>query len=109
MVFSKSFKGHIEKLTNVFQALRQAGLTLKLNKCHFAQREVKYLGHIVSAAGVCPNSAKTEAVSTYPVPNNVKELRQFLGLTSYYRRFVVDYSKIAGPVNKLLTKENGFL
>ena len=75
VVFSKSFKGHIERLTNVSQALRQAGLTLKLNKCHFAQREVKYLGHIVSAAGVCSDPAKTKAVSTYPVPNNVKELR----------------------------------
>ena len=108
VVFNKSFKGHIERLTNVFQALRQAVLTLKLNNCHFAQREVKYLGHIVSAAGVCPDPAKTEAVSTYPVPNNVKELRQFLGLTSYYRRFVVDYSKIAGPLHKPLTKEKGF-
>ena len=64
VVFSNSFKGHIERLMNVFQALRQAGLTLKFNKCHFAQREVKYLGHIISAAGVCPDPAKTEAVST---------------------------------------------
>ena len=82
MVFSKSFKGHIERLTNVFQALRQAGLMLKLNRCHFAQREVQYLGHIVSAARVRPGPAKTEVVSTYPVPNNVKELRQFFGLAN---------------------------
>ena len=67
VVFSKSFKGHIERLMNVFQALRQAGLTLKFDKCHFAQRKVKYLGHIVSPAGVCPDSAKTKAESTYPV------------------------------------------
>ena len=55
VVFSKSFEEHIERLTNVFQALRQAGLTLKLSKCYFAQKEVKYLGHIVSAAGVRPD------------------------------------------------------
>ena len=55
---------------------------VKLNRCHFAQREVQYLGHIVSAAGVRPDPAKTEAVSTYPVPNNVKELRQFFGLAN---------------------------
>ena len=108
VVFSKSFKEHIERLTNVFQVLRQAGLMLKLNKNQFAQREVKYLRHIVSTAGVHPDPAKTEAVSIYPIPNNAKELRQFLGLANYYRRFVVDYSKIAEPLHKLLTKENGF-
>ena len=79
VVFSKPFREHIERLTNVFQALRQAGLTLKSNKCHFARKEVKYLGHIVSATGVRPDPAKTEAVSTYPVLNNVKELRQVFG------------------------------
>ena len=108
VVFSRTFEEHIERLGNVFQALRQAGLTLKLSKCAFARREVKYLGHIVSAAGVRPDPTKIEAVLTYPVPSNVKELRQFLGLTNYYRRFVVDYSKIAGPLHKLLTKERGF-
>ena len=71
VVFSKTFEEHIARLTNVFQVLRQADLTLKLSKCNFAQREVKYLGHIVSAAGVHPDPAKIEAVSTYPVPNNV--------------------------------------
>ena len=65
VVFSKSFEKHVEWSTNVFQALPQAGLTFKLNKCHFAQKEVTYLGQILSAAGVCPDSAKTEAVSTY--------------------------------------------
>jgi transposase InsO family protein len=108
VVFSKTFEEHIARLTNVFQALRQADLTLKLSKCDFAQREVKYLGHIVSAAGVRPDPTKIEAVSTYPVPNNVKELRQFLGLANYYRRFVADYSNVAAPLHKLLTKENGF-
>ena len=108
VVFSKSFEEHLGWLTNVFQALRRAGLTLQFKKCHFAQRQVRYLGHVVSAAGIHPDPAKTEAVSTYPVPNNAKELRQFLGLANYYRCFVADYSKIAEPLHKLLTKETSF-
>ena len=108
MVFSKSFQEHLKRLTNAFHALRSAGLTLKLSRCHFAQKEVKYLGHIVSAAGIRPDPAKIEAVSTYPVPNNTKELRQFLGLANYYRRFVAGYSKIVEPLHKQLTKDNKF-
>ena len=100
MVFRKICEEHIERLGNIFQALRQAGLTLKLSKCDFARREVKYLVHIVSAAGLRPDPTKMKAVSTYPFPNSIKELRQFLG-----RRFVVDYSKIVGPLHKLLTKK----
>ena len=108
VVLSKFFKEYIERLTNVFQVLRQAGLMLKLNKCPFAQKEVKYLGHIVSVASVRPDPAKTEAVSVYPIANNAKELRQFLGLANNYCQFVVDYSRVAEPLQKLLTKENDF-
>lgn len=69
---------------------------------------MQYLGYIVSASGVHPDPAKIEAVSTYPVLNNVKKLRQFLGLANYYHRFVADYSNVAAPLHRLLTKENGF-
>ena len=65
---------------------------------------MQYLGHVVSAQGVEPDPAKVQAVATYPVPRNVKELRQFLGLSNYYRRFVQDYSRIAGPLFKLTQK-----
>ncbi len=85
----------MEWLATVFERLRRAGLKLKTSKCKFMQKEVLYLGHVVSAAGVRPNPAKTEAVSAYPVPKNVHDLRQFLGLANYYRRFVRDFSKIA--------------
>ena len=108
VVFTKMFEEHIERLGNVFRALRQAGLTLKLSKCDFARREVRYLGHIVSTAGVRPDPTKIEAVSTYPVLNSVKELRQFLGLTNCYRQFMFDYSKIVGPLHKFLTKQHAF-
>ena len=108
VIFSKDFAEHIERLEKVFEALNEAGLTLRSSKCHFAQREVNYLGHIVSATGVQPDPGKTEAVSSYPVPKNTKELRQFLGLANYYRRFIANYAKIAGPLHKLLTKEKNF-
>lgn len=86
----------------MFIALREAGLKLKPSKCFFAQKKVHYLGHVVSAAGVSPDPAKVEAVSSYPVHTDVKQLRQFLGLANYYHRFVPAYSTIAKPLHKLL-------
>ena len=104
IVFSVSFKEHLERLARVFSALQKAQLKLKLSKCHFAQREVKYLGHIVSEKGIAPDPGKIEAVSSYPAPQNPKELKQFLGLSNYYRRFIPHYANIAEPLNKLLRK-----
>ena len=108
VVFSRSFEEHTKRLTNVFNALQKAGLTMKFEKCHFAQTQVKYLGHVVSAAGIQPDHTKTVAVSKYPVPRNVKELRQFLGQPNYYRRFIANYSMIAEPLHKLLAKSKSF-
>ena len=82
IVFSSSFPTHLERLRNVFIALRQANLQLKLSKCSFGQTEVQYLGHLVSATGIKPDPRKIEAVSCYPIPISVRELKQFLGLTS---------------------------
>ena len=86
IVFSSTFQEHLQRLSGVFQALNDAGLQLKPSKCHFALREVRYLGHVVSQAGIKPDNDKIKAVSTYPVPRSIKELKQFLGLTNYYRR-----------------------
>ena len=105
IVFSRTFSEHLDRLHKVFSKLEEAGLKLQTSKCHFAQKVVRYLGHEVSADGIRPDPAKTEAVSNYPVPRNAKELKQFMGLSNYYRRFVKDYSKIAEPLFKLLTKE----
>ena len=108
VVFSKTFQEHLQRLTNVFHALESAGLKLKASKCHFAKRQVNYLGHIVAAKGIHPDSAKVEAVSLYPIPKDVKELRQVLGLATYYCRLVANYSKIAEPLHKLLRKGADF-
>jgi len=101
-VFSSSFPTHLERLQNVFTALCQANLQLKLPKCAFVQKEVRYLGHIVSVDGVKPDPKKIETVSLYPTPCSVKELKQFLGLTNYYRKFIVNYAHIAEPLYKIL-------
>ena len=109
IVFSNTFDEHLKRLTNVFLALRNAGLKLKPAKCYFAQSKVYYLGHVVSAAGIAPDPAKITAVMSYPVPTNTKQLKQFLGLTNYYHRFVLSYSRIAEPLYKLLRKGSQFL
>ena len=104
IVFSATFSEHLVRLRKVFQRVQDAGLKLKASKCRFVQPKVCYLGNIVSADGVEPDPAKIQAVIDYPVPTNVKELRQFLGLANYYRRFVQDYSRIASALFKLTQK-----
>ena len=108
IIFSENFEEHTKHLAQVFKHLEAAGLRLKPSKCHFAKTEVQYLGHVLSASGVKPNPAKTDVVEHFPVPQTQKEVRSFLGLTNYYRRFVKGYSMIAAPMTKLLSKDVEF-
>ena len=98
---------YAERLQTVLEHLAAAGLRLKPSKCHFAQNQICYLGHIVSQQGVQADPEKLRAVSMYPVPHNIKELRHFLGLANYYRRFIEGYSAIAEPLHKLTRKTAG--
>eukprot|EP00731_Ephydatia_muelleri_P031255 Em0022g769a len=107
VVFSVTFDKHLERLKMVFHHLAEAGLKLKPNKCHFAKSEIRYLGHIVSRQGIQADPDKTSAMISFPVPSDIKELRQFLGLTNYYRRFIKGYSSIAEPLHKLTRKTEG--
>ncbi|CAC5392664.1 Retrovirus-related Pol polyprotein from transposon 297 [Mytilus coruscus] len=105
LVLSRSFEEHLSHLEQVFTRLRDANLTLKPSKCVFAAKEVKYLGYIISKEGIKVDPEKTKAISTFPVPTRQKQVRSFLGMCNYYRRFVDSYSKIATPLNGLLKKE----
>ena len=102
IIFSHSFTEHLQHLRNTFLTLRQVHLQVKLLKCAFASPTVHYLEHVVSASGVTPDPHKTEAVSQYPIPTNIKELKQFLGLTNYYRKFIYNYAYITDPLSKQL-------
>ena len=108
IVWSDNFENHLKHLSLIFQRLRDANLTLKPLKCSFAKSEVNYLGHIISKDGIKVNPSKIDAVKSYPLPKNQHDVRSFLGLANYYRKFVKGYSKIALPLNRLLTKNTLF-
>ena len=105
LIFSSNFEEHLDHLGQVFQRLRDANLTLKLKKCNFAVDRVTYLGHVLTKDGVEVDTSNTEKVKTHPVPKTQKQLKQFLGLANYYKRFVKDFSKICVPLNRLLQKD----
>ena len=108
LVFSKTFDTHLERLQWVLDRMRDANLKLAPKKCHFFQSEVPFLGHIVNREGISTDPAKTEAIKTWPEPKNVKEVRSFLGLCSYYRRFVKGFADIAKPLHQLTEKDRIF-
>ena len=98
----------MEHLRKVFARLRRVGLKLHPGKCRFARAKVVYLGHVVTSEGIGPNPEKVEAVQKFPVPTAVKGVRQFLGLASYYRRFIPLFAKIAAPLHALTRQDVPF-
>jgi len=104
IIFSKTVEEHLVHLEEVFNRLREANVKLNPVKCHFARKEVLYLGHVVTPNGIKPNPAKISVVKEFPIPKNLKELRNFLGLANYYRKFVKDFAKIANPLHELTRK-----
>ena len=105
IVWGDCIECHKKNLQEVFDRLEKANLTLKASKCEFAMEEIVYLGHVLSKNGVRPNEAKVEIIKNYPQPTNVKQLRQFLGLSQYYRRFQKNFSKISRPLYDLTKKD----
>lgn len=83
----------------MFDGLRAAGLKLKPTKCRFLRKQVAFLGHVVSSHGIKTDPEQVKAVKTWPVPLNVKELQSFLGLASYYRKFILGFSIITEPLS----------
>jgi len=102
LVMGRSFQEHLSNLQEVFSHLQLAGLKLKLQKCHFIKTEVKYLGYVVSHTGVNADPEKVEAVQR---PQNLKQLRSFLGLAPYYKRFIPKFSQVAAPLYTLMKKD----
>ena len=97
IVFSCAFDEHLSHLRPVLERLRAANLTLNRNKCFLGQQSVSFLGHLISQHGIHRSPEKTQLVRDFPRPRSVKDIRAFIGLASYYRQFVKDFSSIAAP------------
>lgn len=104
VVFASNLDEHLHRLRSVFQHLRKANLKLKPEKCKLLKNRVKFLGHVVSHDGIETDPDKTEHVRDWPEPTNISELRSFLGLTTYYKRFVPNFAQIAEPLYSLTRK-----
>ena len=108
IIVGRSFSEHLQNLQAVFERLQLANLKLQPSKCVFFQKEVKFLGHIVSEKGVAADPEKTNKVASWPVPSSKLEVQRFLGLANYYRRFIRDFASIAKPLHRLTEKTADF-
>lgn len=107
LVYSKTLKEHLIHVEAVLQVMQQHQLFTKQSKCMFGQQQLEYLGHIISREGVSIDPSKVEAMFKWPVPTSVKQLRGFLGLAGYYRRFIKGYGEVSRPLTNLL-RQGGF-
>ena len=109
LVFSRTLEEHLDHLQRVITRLQEVGLKLKPAKCHFAREQVEYLGHLITPSGLKPNPKLVAAVGEFPAPHDLKTVRQFLGLSSYYRRFIRGYAAVARPLHQLTRKDTEFV
>ena len=108
LVFSKTEEEHVKHVREVLEILRQQKLYAKLAKCDFGKSELTFLGHVVGAEGVKVDPKKIEVVKEWPDPRDVHNVRQFLGLTNYFRKFIQGYAVICRPISALLCKGEDF-
>lgn len=104
IVFSTSLQEHTENLAKIFKTLRNYNMKIQLDKSEFLKKEVSFLGHVVTPEGIKPNPDKIDAIKNWSLPKNEKELRAFLGVLGYYRKFIRDFAKIAKPLTQQLRK-----
>jgi hypothetical protein len=109
IVFGETLQVHNDKLRDVFARLRMHSLKLQPDKCEFLRKEVTYLGHGLTTKGLRPDFDKVKAVKEFPTPANTRQLKVFLDLSGYYRRFIPNFSKIAKPLTELLRKNTAFV
>lgn len=105
IIFSTSLQEHINSLQKVFERLKQANLKVQLDKSEFLHREIAFLGHIVTGEGVKPNPDKIKAVQNFPIPRTEKQIKSFLGLIGYYRKFIKNFADITKPLTQCLRKD----
>jgi hypothetical protein len=108
LVYSENEDDHAEHLRIVLTRLHEYQLYAKFSKCEFYLREVPFLGHVLSDGGIMVDPTKVQEVLDWKAPISVHEVRSFLGLADYYRRFIPDFSKIAKPMTRLLQKDTRF-
>jgi len=108
IIIGRSFDEHLHHLQQVLDRLKSAGLKIQPKKCHFLQREVNFLGHIVSSARVSPDPSKTSKIKEWPIPKSVQEVQQFLGLVNYYRHFIKNFATIAKPLHQTMEGKKPF-
>ena len=104
VVFGRNFDEHMQNLEKVFDRLDEVNLKVKAKKCSFFKEEVKFLGHVVSARGIQTDPGKAESIRNAARPTNISELRSFIGLVSYYRKFIKDFANIARCLHALTKK-----
>jgi hypothetical protein len=107
-MYSKTEEEHEQHLRMVLRVLREHQLYAKLSKCSFDQRQIHYLGYIISKEGIVVDPEKVEAIREWSAPRNVVEVRSFMGLVGYYRRFIARFSRIAHSITSLQWKEKKF-
>lgn len=105
IIYSKTEEDHLRDIETVFLKLHEAGLKVNLEKTHFLDTSVEFLGYLVTSDGILPNPDKVKAIQNIIPPTTLKELKSFLGLTSYYRRFIRDYAKVAKPLTNMTRGE----
>lgn len=104
IVFGASLQQHLDNLNKVLSKLEEANFKIQLDKCEFLKKECEFLGHIVTEEGIKPNPNKIEKVLNWPLPKTQKEIKGFLGLVGYYRRFIKDFAQLTKPMTKCLKK-----
>lgn len=105
IIFGSSLQQHLDNLNKVLQRLAQANLKIQLDKCEFLQKECEFLGHIITQDGIRPNPNKIEKILSWPIPKTTTQIKGFLGLLGYYRKFIRDFAKLTKPLTKCLKKD----
>ena len=105
-IFSQTFDQHLERLSLVIDRIQEAGMKFNVETCRLFQRKINFLSFVISENGVEPDPSKVYAVKTWPQPKNLTELRAWLGLIGYYRRWIEGFAKRAKPLFKLMKKIN---